>query len=65
MPFKKEQAKKDPEYIKRKNIYVAVITALKKTYPNESPDMQQAIEAFSKICRSTYEELNSELPLNS
>lgn len=65
LPFKKEQAKKDPEYIKRKNIYVAVITALKKTYPNESPDMQQAIEAFSKICRSTYEELNSELPLNS
>ena len=65
LPFKKEQAKDDPERIKRKNIYAAVITALKKTYPNENSNMQKAIEDFSKVCRSEYPELNEEIPLNS
>lgn len=65
IPFKTEQAKDDPERIKRKNIYLTVIAALKKTYPNENPDMQKAIEDFSKVCRGNYPELNEELPLNS
>lgn len=65
IPFLKSQAKDDPEYLKRKAIYNAVLTALKKTYPNESHDMQLAIEAFSKVCRGKYPELNEELPLNS
>lgn len=65
VPFKKEQAIQDPEYIKRKNIYKACIEALKKTYPNENPTMQKAIEEFSKVCRSEYPEINQELPLKS
>ena len=65
LPFKKEQAKDDPERIKRKNIYIAVIQGLKKTYPNENSNMQKAIEDFSKVCRSEYPELNQEIPLNS
>lgn len=64
LPFKKEQAIKSPEYIKRKNIYIAVLGALKKTYPQETAEMQQAIEQFSQICRKSYEEINKELPIN-
>ena len=63
MPFKKEQAKDDPERIKRKNIYLAVLGGLKKTYPNENSNMQKAIEDFSKVCRKEYPEINEELPL--
>lgn len=65
LPFKKEQAKEDPEYIKRKTGYVAILKLLKKTYPNENSNMQKAIEDFSKVCRAEYPEINSELPLNS
>lgn len=65
LPFKKEQAKDDPEYIKRKNGYIAILKLLKKTYPIESSNMQQAIEAFSKVCRKEYPEINEELPINS
>ena len=65
LPFKKEQAVKSPEYIKRKNIYVAVLKALKKTYPEENSEMQLAIEQFSQACRKNYEEIDEELPLKS
>lgn len=65
IPFLKAQAIQDPEYIKRKNIYKACIEALKKTYPNEGPNMQRAIEEFSRVCRAEYPEINQELPLNS
>jgi len=61
--FNKEDAKKDPEYIKRKNIAVAVLKALKKVYPQESRDVQLGIEALSKVYRSEYPEINEELPL--
>lgn len=64
LPFKKEQAVKSPEYIKRKNIYVAVLSALKKTYSQENSEMQKAIEQFSQICRKSYEEIDKELPIN-
>lgn len=63
LPFKKSQINNSPEYIKRKNIYKAVIQALKKTYPEESPEVQKAIEQFSKTIRLNYKELNEELPL--
>ena len=65
LPFKKSQVINDPEYIKRKNRYLLVLSELKKTYPNETPTMQKAIEDFSKVCRREYPELNEELPLNS
>lgn len=65
VPFLKVQAIQDPEYIKRKNIYIAALQVFKKTYPNENPHMQKAIEEFSKVCRTQYPEINQELPLNS
>ena len=64
LPFKEEQAIKDSEYMKRKSIWTAVIQLLKKTYHNESPKMQKAIEAFSKVYRAEYPEINEEIPLN-
>lgn len=63
VPFLKAQAIQDPEYLKRKNIYLAVLGGLKKTYPNENSNMQKAIEEFSKVCRAEYPEINEELPL--
>ena len=65
LPFKNEQAIKDAEYMKRKNVWVAVITQLKKTYPSESPKMQKAIEEFSRVYREEYPEINEEIPLKS
>ena len=65
LPFKKSQVINDPEYIKRKNRYLLVLSELKKTYPIENSNMQKAIEDFSKVCRREYPELNEELPLNS
>ena len=65
LPFKKNQAINDPEYLKRKSRYLTVLTELKKTYPSENSTMQKAIEDFSKVCRKEYKELNDELPLNS
>lgn len=61
--FRKEQAKKDPEYIKRKNSNLAVLKVLKKNYPNESIEVKLAIEKFSQQIRKSYPEINEELPL--
>lgn len=65
LPFKKEQAKKSPEYIKKKNNYLLILKALKLMYPLESSEMKQAIEQFSQKCRKNYSEINDELPINS
>lgn len=58
----KEDALKDPEYLKRKNGYLAVIKLLKKYYPIENREVQLWIEAFSSAVRKHYPELNEELP---
>ena len=58
----KEDANKDPEYLKRKNGYLAVLTLLKKYYPIENREVQLWIEAFSSAVRKYYPELNEELP---
>lgn len=60
----KEDEKKTAEYLKRKNLWVGIIKLLKKTYPEESSKMKKAIEAFSKVYRSEYPEINEEVPLN-
>jgi len=65
LPFKKEQAKKSPEYIKKKNNYLLILKALKNMYPLETSEMKQAIEQFSQKCRGNYPEINDELPINS
>lgn len=58
----KEDALKDPEYLKRKNGYLAALTLLKKYYPIENREVQLWIEAFSAAVRKNYPELNEELP---
>jgi hypothetical protein len=63
VPFKKEQVTKSPEYLKRKSTMVVIIKALKKIYPEDTPEMQKAIQDFSKACRKSYPELNQEVPL--
>lgn len=59
----KEDAKVDPEYLKRKNVMKVVIEVLKKQYNSESKEMQQAIVNFSQVARKLYPEINQELPL--
>lgn len=61
--FKKEQAKVDPEYLKRKNNAVLVLKSLKKMYPEEKSGVQKAIEKLSQEFRKAYPEINTELPL--
>jgi hypothetical protein len=61
--FKKEQAKKDPEYLKRKNVAVVVLNALKKQYDKEPAAVKEAIVKLSQAYRTAYPEINEELPL--
>ena len=61
--FKKEQAKKDPEYIKRKNNNVLVLKVLKKQYNEEPIAVKEAIIQLSREMRKAYPEINEELPL--
>lgn len=61
--FKKEQAKKDPEYIKRKNNNVLVLKVLKKQYNDEPIAVKEAIINLSREMRKAYPEINEELPL--
>lgn len=59
----KEDAKLNPEYLKRKNVALAVLQVLKKQYPNENAETQAAIVVLSQALRKAYPELNTELPL--
>lgn len=59
----KGDAKKDPEYLKRKNIALVILEALKKQYNQENPEVQNAIVILSQALRKAYPEINSELPL--
>ena len=61
--FKKEQSKKDPEYIKRKNNNVLVLKVLKKQYEQEPAEVREAIVHLSQAMRKAYPEINDELPL--
>ena len=58
----KADANKDPEYLKRKNVYLEILKILKKYYPEESAEVQKWIEAYSASVRRAYPELNEELP---
>lgn len=58
----KQDAKKDPEYLKRKNSALLVLQALKKTYNSEPADVQNAIVVLSNSLRKAYPEINTELP---
>lgn len=61
--FLQEQVPTDPAYLKRKNTYVEVLRWLKKTYPEETPEIQKAIENLSQLVRRDYPEVNEDLPL--
>ena len=58
----KEDAKVDPEYLKKKNVYLEIMKILKKYYPAENAEVKKWIEAFSAAIRNTYKEINTELP---
>ena len=58
----KEDAKKDPEYLKRKNIALVILEALKKQYNWEPAIVREAIVVLSNALRKAYPELNQELP---
>ena len=59
----KEDAKKDPEYLKLKNANLVVLQALKKYYGQEPNSVQQAIVTLSQAMRKEFPELNEDLPL--
>ena len=59
----KENAQKSPEYLKRKNAYVAVLKVLKKYYNEESGEVKNWIVELSKWLRKNYPEINDELPI--
>lgn len=59
----KEDAKKDPEYLKLKNINLVVLQALKKYYNQEPNSVKQAIVTLSQAMRKEFPELNEDLPL--
>lgn len=61
--YMKEDAKKDPEYLKIKNVNLVVLQALKKYYNEEAKEVQNAIVTLSQAMRKNYPELNDELPL--
>ena len=44
LPFIKEQAKVDTEYLKHKNDAISVLKELKKMYPTEKSNVKKAIE---------------------
>lgn len=58
----KEDAKVDPEYLKRKKVMLAVLSALKKQYDWEPLAVREAIVVLSWALRKAYPELNDELP---
>lgn len=59
----KEEAKIDPERLKKIKVYTTILEILKKYYDNESPEVKSWIVALSQPLRKTYPEINKELPL--
>lgn len=61
--YSKMEAKKDPEYLKRKNTALIILKALRKCYPEEQVNIKRAIEELSREYRKNYPELNDEYPV--
>lgn len=59
----KEDAKIDPERLKKINVYTVILETLKKYYNTETSDVQQWIVALSQPLRKKYPEINEKLPL--
>jgi hypothetical protein len=58
-----DDAKLDPEYLKRKNVALLVLKTLKKQYDDEPIFVKEAIVTLSKAYREAYPEINEELPI--
>lgn len=58
-----DDAKLDPEYLKRKNVALLVLKTLKKQYDDEPIFVKEAIVTLSKAYREAYPEINDELPI--
>lgn len=61
--YVKQDAKTDPEYLKKKNIALTVLQTLKKQYEWETQAVKNAIVTLSQAYRKAYPELNQELPV--
>lgn len=59
-----DDAKLDPEYLKRKNAALAVLKVLRKNYDDEPIFVKDAIVKLSQAYREAYPELNTEFPKN-
>ena len=59
----KDEAKIDPERLKKIKVYTTVLEVLKKYYDNESPEVKAWIVALSQPLREIYPEINKALPL--
>ena len=59
-----DDAKIDPEYLKRKNAAVAVLKVLRKYYDDEPIFVRDAIVKLSQAYREAYPEINEEFPKN-
>jgi len=59
----KEDAKIDPERLKKINVYTAVLEVLKKYYNTEASNVQQWVVSLSQALRKEYPEINKKLPL--
>lgn len=60
----KEDAAKDPAYLKLKNINLIVLQALRKYYDQEPTSVREAIVKLSQALRKAFPELNDDLPNN-
>jgi len=61
--YNKEDAKKDPEYLRQKANTGEAIKGLKKIYPDANPIVQNMIENLSKQLRKQFPELDDEIPI--
>ena len=61
--YAKIDALKSPEYLKRKNIALVILKALRKIYDEESANVKKEIVDLSLSLREEYPELNDEYPV--
>lgn len=61
--YNKQDAKKSPEYLKRKNTALILLKALRSIYDTETPKVKKEIVDLSLSLREEYPELNEEYPV--
>lgn len=61
--YNKADARKSPEYLKRKNTALILLKALRSIYDVEIPKVKKEIVDLSLSLREEYPELNDEYPV--